>query len=101
MVSSLGCESGVIRVYESLYKTLSQDLVHLIANMVHVRLSELKIVTMEVEKQSNGSDCGELTVAYVFGLCSGLDPCAVRFDHSKIRRHLATCLENCRMSRFP
>ena len=36
--------------------------------------------------------------AYAFDLCSGLNPCTVRFDHSKIRSHLATCLEN---SRFP
>ena len=34
-------------------------------------------------------------------LCSGLNPCTVRFDHSKIRSHLATCLENCQVSRFP
>ena len=27
--------------------------------------------------------------------------CTVRFDHSKIRSHLATCLENCQVSRFP
>ena len=101
VVSSLGCESGMIRVYDSLYKTPSKDLVHLIANMVHIPLSELKIVLMDVEKQSNGSDCGVLAIAYAFDICSGLDPCAVRFDHSKIRQHLATCLENCQLSRFP
>ena len=47
---------------------------------------------MDVEKQSNGSDCGVLAIAYAFDLCSGLNPCTVRFDHSKIRSHLATCL---------
>ena len=56
---------------------------------------------MDVEKQSNGSDCGVLAIAYAFDLCSGLNPCTVRFDHSKIRSHLATCLENCQVSRFP
>ncbi len=35
LVSTVGCESGVIRVYDSLYKTLSKDLVHLIASMVY------------------------------------------------------------------
>ena len=24
-----------------------------------------------------------------------------KFDHSKIRSHLATCLENCQITRFP
>ena len=56
---------------------------------------------MDVEKQSNGSDCGVLAIAYAFDLCSGLNPCTVRFDHSKIRSHLATCLKNCQVTRFP
>ena len=44
VVSTVGCESGVVRVYDSLYKTLSKDLVHLIASMVYSPLSELKAV---------------------------------------------------------
>ena len=47
-----------------------------------------------------GSDCGILAIAYAFDICSGLDPCSVRFDQSKIRPHLATCLEKCQVSRF-
>ena len=46
-----------------------------------------------------------LTVAY-YPLpmpltCSSLNPCVVRFVHSKIRQHLTTCLENGQVSRFP
>ena len=33
---------------------------------------------MDVEKQSNGSDCCVLAIAYAFDLCSGLNPCTVR-----------------------
>ena len=95
VVSTVGCQSGVVHVYDSLYKTLSKETVHLITRMVHVPSSELKV---DVEKQSNGSDCVVLTIAYAFDICSGLNPCSVR--HSKIRPHL-TCLENCQVSRFP
>ena len=98
---AVGCDSGVICAYDSLYKTQSNDLVHLIASMVYSPLSELKIVVMDVEKQSNGSDCGVLSIAYAFDICSSLNPCVVRFDHSKIRQHLATCLENGQVSHFP
>ena len=80
---------------------LSNNLAHLVAGMVYSPLSELKIVMMDVEKQSNGLYCGVLAVAYAFDICSRLNPCVVRFDHSKIRQHLATCLENCQTSRFP
>ena len=88
-------------MYDSLYKTLSKETVHLIARMVHVPSSELKVVILDVEKQSNSSDCGVLARAYAFDICSGMNPCSVRFDHSKIRPHLITCLENCQVSRFP
>ena len=53
---------------------------------------------MDVEKQSNGSDCGVLAIAYAFDLCSGLNLCTAK---SKIRSHLATCLETCQVTRFP
>ena len=52
---------------------------------------------MDVEKQSNRSDCGVLGIAYAF---SGFDPCQVSFDHRTIQ-HLITCLERCQFSRFP
>ena len=39
--------------------------------------------------------------AYAVDICSNLNPCVVRFDHSTIRQHLATCLQNCQVSRFP
>ena len=56
---------------------------------------------MDVEKQSNGSDCGVLAIAYTFDICSGFDPCQVRFDYRTIWQHLSVCLERCQFSRFP
>ena len=79
---------------DSLYKSLSKKTA-LIASRVHGPSSELKIVMMDVVKQSNGSDCGLLAIAFAFDISSGVDPCSVRFDCSKIKPHLMTCLENC------
>ena len=56
---------------------------------------------MDVTRQSNGSDCGVLPIAYAFDICSGLDPCSVSFHSNNIRQHLLTCLEQCQLSRFP
>ena len=63
--------------------------------------AKLVVRMMDVEKQSNGSDCGVLAIAYAFDICSGFDPCRVRFDHRTIRQHLIACLERCQFSRFP
>ena len=100
VVSTVGCEAGAVHVYDSLYKSVTKELIHLVVSMVHSQSPELNITMMDVEKQSNGSDCGVLAIAYAFDLCSGLNPCSVRFNHSEIRSHLATCLQNCQVSRF-
>ena len=101
VVSTVGCDNGVINVYDSLYSSVSTKTVHLIASMICSSSSNLVVRLMDVEKQSNGSDCGILVIAYVFDICSGFNPCEVRFNHRIIRQHLVTCLENCRFSRFP
>ena len=101
VVSTVGCDCGVIHVYDSLYRSVSRETLSLIASMVYSPSSELNITKMDVEKQSNGSDCGVLAIAYAFDICNGLNPCNVRFDQNKIRQHLATCLEKCQISRFP
>ena len=80
MVSTVGCDCGVIHVYDSLYRSVSRETLSLIASMVYSPSSELNITKMDVEKQSNGSDCGVLAIAYAFDICKGLNPCNVRFD---------------------
>ena len=55
LVSTVGCQRGFVHVYDSPRKTVTKDTVYLIASMVHVLSSDLKIVMMDVAKQSNGS----------------------------------------------
>ena len=100
VVSSVGCDSGVVNVYDSLYSSVSNKTIHLIASMVYSSSSTLEVRMMDVAKQSNSSDCGILSIAYAFDLCSGNDPCEVKYYHKKIRQHLVMCLENCQLSRF-
>ena len=42
-----------------------------------------------------------LAIVYAFDLCSGLNPCTVKFDPKTIRHHLMTCLESGHCVRFP
>ena len=91
VVSSVGCEEGVVNVYNSLYSSVSEDTVSLVASMVHSSASSLVVRTMNVEKQKNCSDCGVLSIAYAFDICSGFDPCNVRYDNKRIRENLMSC----------
>ena len=99
VVSSVGCASGVVNVYDSLCSSVSNKTIHLIASMVYSSSSTLEVRMMDVAKQSNSSDCGILSIAYAFDLCSGNDPFEVIYDHKKNRGVM--CLENCQLSRFP
>ena len=83
VVSSVGCDSEVVNVYDSLYSSVSNKTIHLIASMVYSSSSTLEVRMMDVAKQSNSSDCGILSIAYAFDVCSGYDPCEVKYDHKK------------------
>ena len=101
LVSTVGCSSGVVNVYDSLHTPLSDETTYLIASMISTTTTELRIVTMDVEKQTNSSDCGVLAIAYAFDICSGLNPCSVRYNQKNVRQHLVMCLEKCQFARFP
>ena len=82
----------------SLYSYVSSKTILVIPSLLHTSATELVIRSMDVQKQSNGSDCG---VFAAFCLYTGLDPCIVEFDIDAMRPHLAECLENCCFSPFP
>ncbi len=85
VVSTVGCDSGVVIVYDSLpTKILPNKTVRLIASLLFSAASTLEMRTMDVARQSNGSDCGVLARAYAFDICSGLDPRSVSFDSNNI-----------------
>ena len=91
VVSTVGCDSGVVNVYDSMYTSVPRETICLIGSLVYSSASELVVRIM---KQSNSSNCGVLAIAYAFEIFS---PCSVEFDQ-KIRRHLVTCLENSQFS---
>ena len=95
VLSTVGCDSGVVHVYDSLDTPLSDKTV---SSMMYSATSQLKIVMMDVKKQTNFSDCGVLAIAYVFHICSGSNPCTVKYDHKNLRQH---CLEKCQFTGFP
>ena len=101
VVSTVGCETGIINLYDSLYGSVDPETEFLIAGMVFSPASNLTIKMVNIERQSNSSDCGILAIAYAFDICSGVDPCKARYDSSRTRQHLATCLSDCNFSRFP
>ena len=100
-VSNISCDEGEVKVYDSLYSSISNVTLRIIASLVCSSASQLVVRMMDVGTQSNSSDCGVLAIAFAYDVCSGADPCTVKFDCKSIRQHLADCLEKCCLSRFP
>ena len=63
-ISNVGCNDGVVNVYDSLYPSVSSDTIRVIASLVFSSASQFVIQMMDVGRQSNGSDCGVLAVAF-------------------------------------
>ena len=86
-VSDIGCSDGEVKVYDSLYRTVSTDMLRIMASLVFSSTSQLVVRMMDVERQSNGSDCGVLAIAFAYDACHG-----DLYQYRKsIRQHLADC----------
>ena len=96
-------DGSEVFVYDSIYnrpnymvkQQLCQCYSHLIRNDL------LRINYAKVTKQKGSNDCGVLAIAYMVELLAGCSPCSITFDQSKIRHHLAKCIENDRLTQFP
>ena len=64
LVSNVGCDEGVVHVYDTMYSSISLSTVHTITRLVFCPTSKLTLKMVDVELQRNSSDCGVLT----FGL---------------------------------
>ena len=100
-VSNVGCDNGVVNVYDSMYPSVSSGTVKLNASLVFSPAKQLVVRMMDVGRQLNGSDCVVLASAFAYDICSGNDPCKIKYDHRTMRQHLAECLEKYRLSCFP
>ena len=61
-VSNIGCDDGVVNVYDSMYTTVSSATMKLIASLVFSPAEQLVVRMTDVGRQLNGSDCGVLAI---------------------------------------
>lgn len=100
-ISTIGCSPGHVRVYDSLFSTLSSSAVRQVCNLLHSTEPELTVHMMNVQVQSGGSDCGLFAIAYAHTLCLGQDPCSKMWTQDIMRRHLVDCFSHGLLSPFP
>ena len=99
-VSTIGCSTSSINVYDSMHLKLSNELKKVVADVMKSSSDEIVVKYCDVQWQKEGSDCGLFAIAFAFSLCCGIDPTTVRFEQEKMRPHLIKCLETKTCSMF-
>ena len=91
----------VISLYDSLYTNIPLTLVDCVIVFIHSSAQVLTFRNLQMQKQTNSSDCGVFAIATATSLCHGEDPTTVVWDTSKMRNHLMKCLLSNKMELFP
>lgn len=99
-ISSIGCQPGIVHLYDSLYNdVILTEVKEQTQDLLGGRLENLTYVP--TQQQNNGSDCGIFAVAIATCLTLGMSPTHVTFDIPKMRTHLAHCLKQGKIDMFP
>ena len=81
-------------MYDSMYSSVCSGTIKLIVSHLFSPSDQLIVRMMDIARQSNSSDCGVMSIPFAY-ICSGKDPCKIKYDHRSIRQHLADCMEKC------
>ena len=85
----IGCETGVINVYDSLYTTLDKPSSIAVANWFYSKDQPFKIKVVRPQKQSGGTDCGVFPKAFATSIAIN-HKVNTKFDLARMRIHLAS-----------
>ena len=100
-ISNVGCEEGVVNVYDSAYNTLSLATKKQICSLWQPVSSQVKFCLANIQRQPNSTDCGLFAIASATEVAYAKDPTLCYWDIPKMREHLAVCLESGTMTSFP
>lgn len=98
VASTVLAESGAVKVYDSIYRTLDQGACGIISNIFQTSTSKELV---PIQRQTGGRDCGVYAIAIATALAFNLDPSKIKFKQSAMRPHLIKCLEIGTVSPFP
>ena len=96
LVSSIGCQHGEVKVYDSLYDRVDDATKRKIEKIF---ASKVKFVVPIVQKQQGYKDCGLFSIAFATHLAFGKT--RFKFQQDCMRQHLIECIEKQHICVFP
>ena len=100
-ISTVGCTTGSVKVYDSMHLKLSPRTKKLVADLMMTRDKAIVVTYSNVQWQSGGSDCGLFALAFATSLCEGHDPATILYDQPRMRDHLLSCIIAGKITTFP
>ena len=100
-ITNIDCPNGTIKVYDSLYKSLTPLTKKQIADILYCENDKIDVFIQPVVPQTNAVDCGVYAIAYAMSLCLGVDPCHLKLNRRNIRQHLWQCFLAEKLLPFP
>lgn len=101
MITSVNCRSGLVRVFDSKYRHLSQCTVKALKTLTGASGKYLTVEMPEYQCQNNDNDCGLFSIASAVAVTRGYDPSTLNFKQSSMRHHLMSCFDRNQMELFP
>lgn len=102
MATTIGCKSGVIRVFDSMYRHFDKFCMKQVIAMAPVKeSSNITIELAQFQRQKTKAECGLFAIAAAFSIAKGNDPSEDRYDLEQMRTHLFKCLNEERLEQFP
>ena len=99
--SSVTCDHGRIKVYDSSYTSLDPTTERLIHKEFHSSGVETAISIVPSQKQKGDKDCGLFAIAHATSTAFGLDPAKQKYKQGSLRSHFVQCIKENKFSPFP
>ena len=101
-LTNIGADGDAeVMVYDSLYPSIGTFLQKQIATLLRTREKEIKVNIMNMQVQSGTCDCGLFALATATSLLNGVNPGAITYKQSEMRRHLYDSICRGRLAPFP
>ena len=100
-LTSIGCEMGKVKIYDSSSRGLSRRMKTIIQKLLNIPSKHIQIELPAYQKQPNGDDCGLFAIASAVCLAEGHDPAEVNWDVHLMRPHFLQCVQKACINAFP
>ena len=100
-ISTIGCEHGVVKIYDSAPPFVTSRNREEIAALLCANTKSITLEYMNVHRQIGTSDCGLFALAFATSLCHADDPTQHLYTQDAMRAHLIAAFESGKLKDFP